>query len=60
MEETLNELLNTIKWIPIRERQGKWYEEYLNLIFEELKLKNKITKTNKNDRIRKISSSKCL
>ena len=41
MEEIVEELLNTIKWIPLIERQGKWYEEYLDKINKDLKLKNK-------------------
>lgn len=41
MEEITKELLDTILWIPYRERQGKWYEEYLQKVFEDLKDKNK-------------------
>ena len=41
MKEIIVELSNAIRWIPIRERQGKWFEEYLDKINEDLKLKNK-------------------
>jgi hypothetical protein len=40
MEEITKELLNTIKYIPERERQSKWYLEYLDKI--HLDLKNKL------------------
>ena len=36
MEELAIELLNTIRWIPIEERQGKTYIEYLNKLNQEL------------------------
>ena len=39
MEEIVIELLETIKWIPERERQSKWYNEYLNKINIDLKAK---------------------
>lgn len=41
MEEIVKELLETIKWIPIAERQGRWYEEYLDRVNKDLKLENK-------------------
>lgn len=40
MEEIVNELLYTIKWIPERERQSKWYNEYLDKIALDLKIEN--------------------
>ena len=30
MKDIVLELLETVRWIPFEERQGKWYEEYLN------------------------------
>jgi len=44
MKEIVVELLETIKWIPERERMGKWYEEYLDKINEDLKNKLKLNK----------------
>jgi ribulose kinase len=40
MEDIVNELLNTIKWIPERERQSKWYDEYLDKVNQDLKNEN--------------------
>lgn len=40
MEAIVKELLETIKWIPIAERQGRWYEEYLDKVNKDLKLEN--------------------
>jgi len=40
MEEIANELLKTIKFIPKKERQSKWYAEYLDKIHAELKMIN--------------------
>ena len=40
MEEIVNELLYTIKWIPERERQSKWYNEYLDKVLTDLKIEN--------------------
>jgi hypothetical protein len=37
MQDIVNELLDTIKWIPIEERQTKWYTEYLDKVNEDLK-----------------------
>ena len=37
MEEIAEELLKTIKFIPIQERQSKWYLEYLNKVNKDLK-----------------------
>ena len=39
MEEIAIELLETIKWIPVRERSGKWYKDYLDKVNEDLKSK---------------------
>ena len=36
MEQITEELLLTIKFIPIEERQSKWYEEYLGNIHTDL------------------------
>jgi len=41
MEEIAKELLETIKWIPQKERQGRWYEEYLDKINKDLKAEMK-------------------
>jgi hypothetical protein len=41
MEEIVLELLNTIKWIPEKERQSKWYDEYLDKVNQDLKEENK-------------------
>jgi Holliday junction resolvase-like predicted endonuclease len=41
MEEIAKELLNTIKFIPIQERQSKWYKEYLDKVNKDLKDKLK-------------------
>ena len=38
MKELAIELLNTIKFIPLRERQTKWYKEYLDKINYELQI----------------------
>ena len=40
MQEIIEELLDAVKWIPHRERQGKWFEEYLDKVNADLKLKN--------------------
>ena len=40
MEEIANELLETIKWIPLIERQSKWYLEYLDKVNVDLKQAN--------------------
>jgi len=37
MEEIILELLETVKWIPERERRSKWYDEYLDKIHKDLK-----------------------
>lgn len=37
MDDIVNELMNTIKWIPINERQSKWYVEYLDKVNQDLK-----------------------
>lgn len=37
MEEIATELLMTIKWIPIKERQSNWYLDYLNKVNQDLK-----------------------
>ena len=42
MEDIVLELLETIRWIPFEERQGKWFEEYLDKVNEDLKKLNKI------------------
>jgi hypothetical protein len=39
MEEIAKELLNTIKHIPLQERQSKWYKEYLDKTLTDLKNK---------------------
>lgn len=39
MEEIVMELLETIKWIPERERQSKWYSDYLDKVNKDLKQK---------------------
>jgi hypothetical protein len=36
MEEIANELLKTIKYIPERERNSKWYKEYLEKVHKDL------------------------
>ena len=41
MKEIVEELLDVIKQIPHRERQGKWFEEYLDKVNTDLKLKNR-------------------
>ncbi len=37
MKEIAEELLKTIKFIPEKERQSKWYLEYLDKINVDLK-----------------------
>lgn len=37
MEEIAKELLKTIQFIPIEERQSKWYIEYLEKVNNDLK-----------------------
>ena len=39
-EDIVKELLETVKWIPPVERQGLWYEEYLDKVNKDLKTKN--------------------
>jgi hypothetical protein len=36
MKEIAEELLKTIKFIPIQERQSKWYQEYLDKLNSDL------------------------
>jgi hypothetical protein len=43
MEEIVEELKQTIIWIPLIERQGKWYEEYLDKVSQDLKQLNRQT-----------------
>ncbi len=38
MKEIAEELLKTIKFIPIQERQSKWYLEYLDKVTNDLKI----------------------
>ncbi len=38
MEEIAKELLKTIQFIPIEERQSKWYLEYLDKVTNDLKI----------------------
>lgn len=40
MEEIAKELLETIRWIPQREKQSRWYMEYLDKINKDLKGEN--------------------
>lgn len=44
MEEIAEELLRTIKFIPIRERQSRWYQEYLDKVNKDLKTSLEIKK----------------
>ena len=37
MEEIANELIETIKWIPEKEKTSKWYKEYLDKVNKDLK-----------------------
>jgi len=37
MEEIAEELLKTIKFIPIEERKSRWYKEYLDTVNKDLK-----------------------
>ena len=37
MKEIAEELLKTIKFIPLQERQSKWYKEYLDKVNTDLK-----------------------
>lgn len=37
MREIAEELLKTIKFIPLQERQSKWYLEYLDKVNQDLK-----------------------
>lgn len=37
MQDIAEELLKTIKYIPIEERQSKWYLEYLDKVNKDLK-----------------------
>lgn len=37
MKEIAEELLKTIKFIPLLERQSKWYKEYLDKVNADLK-----------------------
>ncbi len=37
MKEIAEELLKTIRFIPIEERQSKWYKEYLDKVNKALK-----------------------
>lgn len=43
MEEIDKELLNTIKFIPVWERESKWYREYLDKVHTDLKIENEKT-----------------
>ena len=36
MEMIAKELLNTIKFIPLAERNSKWYKEYLDKVNSDL------------------------
>ena len=38
MKEITEELLKTVIFIPIEERQSKWYKEYLDKVNEDLKM----------------------
>jgi hypothetical protein len=38
MKEIAEELLKSIKFIPIQERNSKWYKEYLDAINKDLKM----------------------
>jgi hypothetical protein len=44
MEEIAEELLRTIKFIPIQERQSNWYQEYLDKVNKDLKTSLEIKK----------------
>jgi hypothetical protein len=38
MKEIAEELLKTIRFIPIQERKSKWYQEYLDKVSKDLKI----------------------
>jgi hypothetical protein len=38
MKEIAEELLKSIKFIPIQERKSKWYKEYLDKVNKDLKI----------------------
>ena len=41
MEDIVNELLKTVKWIPDREKDSTTYNQYLDKVNEDLKEKTR-------------------
>lgn len=37
MKEIVEELLKTVKYIPLHERNSRWYREYLDKVNNDLK-----------------------
>jgi len=40
MEALIQELLQIVRYIPLVERQSKWYKDYLDKITNDLKIEN--------------------